>query len=93
MIGATLEEIARYLGCSHDTIERRFRDEVAEGRADGAIAAKVQPDSALTDDSQKKTTRGINRTTHRRSRTALGTLAQLRSPSYATEANREARTT
>jgi hypothetical protein len=40
MIGATLEEIARYLGCSHDTIERRFRDEVEAGRAEGAIAAK-----------------------------------------------------
>jgi hypothetical protein len=40
MIGASLVEIARYLGCSHDTIERRFRTEVEEGRADGAIAAK-----------------------------------------------------
>jgi hypothetical protein len=40
MIGATLEEIARYLGCSHDTIERRFRKEVAAGKAEGAIAAK-----------------------------------------------------
>ena len=40
MIGATLEEIARYLGCSHDTIERRFRKQVAEGRADGCVAAK-----------------------------------------------------
>jgi hypothetical protein len=40
MIGATIKEIARYMGCGHATIERRFMEEVKAGRAEGGIAAK-----------------------------------------------------
>jgi hypothetical protein len=40
MIGATIKEIARYVGCGHATIERRFMEEVEAGRAEGGIAAK-----------------------------------------------------
>ena len=37
MIGATIKEIARYVGCGHTTIERRFMEEVEAGRAKGRI--------------------------------------------------------
>jgi hypothetical protein len=40
MIGATIKEIASYVGCGHATIERRFMEEVEAGRAEGGIAAK-----------------------------------------------------
>jgi hypothetical protein len=40
MIGATIKEIAQYVGCGHATIERRFMKEVEAGRAEGNIAAK-----------------------------------------------------
>jgi hypothetical protein len=40
MIGATIKEIAQYVGYGHATIERRFMDAVEAGRAEGAIAAK-----------------------------------------------------
>jgi hypothetical protein len=37
MIGCTTETIARHFHCSRDTIERRFRWELDEGRSDGEI--------------------------------------------------------
>jgi hypothetical protein len=40
MIGATIKEIAKYVGCGHATFERRFMEEVEAGRAEGGIAAK-----------------------------------------------------
>ena len=40
MIGATIKEIANYVGCGHAMIERRFMEEVEAGRAEGGIAAK-----------------------------------------------------
>jgi hypothetical protein len=40
MIGATIPEIARYVGAGEATIKRRFQRQLEEGRADGAIAAK-----------------------------------------------------
>jgi hypothetical protein len=40
MIGATIKEIAQYVGCGHATIERRFMEQVEAGRAEGCIVAK-----------------------------------------------------
>jgi hypothetical protein len=37
MIGCTTETIAQHFHCSRDTIERRFRYELDEGRSDGEI--------------------------------------------------------
>jgi hypothetical protein len=34
-VGCTLAEMAAVLGCSHDTLERRYRGEIDRGRADG----------------------------------------------------------
>jgi len=39
-IGCTNVEIASVLGCSHDTIERRFLDEVNAGRQAGKMSIR-----------------------------------------------------
>jgi hypothetical protein len=39
MIGATIQTIAEYVGCSRDTIENRFRPEIEEGRSNGQVRA------------------------------------------------------
>jgi hypothetical protein len=39
MIGATIQTIADHFKCSRDTIERRFRAEIEEGRSHGRIRA------------------------------------------------------
>jgi hypothetical protein len=37
MIGASFEQMARNLGCSADTLERRYRKEIEEARGDGEV--------------------------------------------------------
>jgi hypothetical protein len=39
-LGATIPEIAQFVGCGHATIERRFMKEVHAGRSEGTLRAK-----------------------------------------------------
>jgi hypothetical protein len=39
-LGATIPEIAQFVGCGHATIERRFMKEVQSGRSEGTLRAK-----------------------------------------------------
>src|ERR1700747_1329539 len=43
LVGCTVECIARHVGCSHDTIQRRFMDIVHQARADaeGQLLGKI----------------------------------------------------
>jgi hypothetical protein len=48
-LGCTHEEIADVVGCSHDTISRRFKDEVEIGRRQGnASLRRKQFDLAMS---------------------------------------------
>lgn len=39
-LGGTIPEIAKFVGCGHATIERRFMDQVHVGRAQGILRVK-----------------------------------------------------
>jgi len=48
-IGCTHEEIGDIVGCSHDTLTRRFRDEIDSGRANAkASLRRKQWETALS---------------------------------------------
>jgi AraC-like DNA-binding protein len=39
-LGCTNEEIASFVGCSHDTLTRRFKQELEDGRAQGKASLR-----------------------------------------------------
>jgi hypothetical protein len=43
-IGCTDKEIGEIVGCSHDTLTRRFRDDLDAGRANGRASYLEQSD-------------------------------------------------
>jgi hypothetical protein len=53
MIGCTIEVIARHFHCSRDTIEKRFRYELDEGRSDGQVRIRGKLFQAAMNGSQR----------------------------------------
>jgi hypothetical protein len=42
LAGCSTRSMARYLGVSHDTLERRYRDVIEQGRGDGEVRLRVK---------------------------------------------------
>jgi hypothetical protein len=53
MIGCSIETIAQHFHCSRDTIERRFRYEIEEGKSDGQIRIRGKLFQAAMNGSQR----------------------------------------